>query len=344
MRSSRIVVVALLACACEPSLGECDEVAALEVVYDADGIPAYAGQALMITSCGSGSFCHAEGIEPSSRFGAPAGLDYDLRIAATTADLGDEERLARSHARTLSTRGGIWSQVESGQMPPGEVGRTVLESGIPYDRRAADGTFSPMPSIESDEGRTILRNWLACNAPVVERTVERFDRAPLEIGRIEPMVQRRCTDPTWPSIYATILRPSCGTEFCHAAGMGESNLSLAAQAPEDFAAVAAVLGEIVGRDAEGTSCLADGGALLVPGDAEASLLWRKVSRPSAEVCGLAMPLGGTPLTEQQRCALEAWIECGACADPRDAECQACAEEARGRCEVNDECVARGPQP
>ena len=88
---------------CSRELGSCDELASRGLVWDEGGVPAYAGQALMIASCGHGAFCHAEGIAPEDRFGAPMGLDYDLRLADSEVDR-DEGRSRLEWMHTQSTR------------------------------------------------------------------------------------------------------------------------------------------------------------------------------------------------------------------------------------------------
>src|SRR5690606_4708714 len=67
---------------CRTDLGECDEAAVRRVVFldtgsSADprqGIPMYAGQALVVASCGADRFCHASSpnLAEDMRFGAPA--------------------------------------------------------------------------------------------------------------------------------------------------------------------------------------------------------------------------------------------------------------------------------
>jgi len=148
---------------CRPDLGECDMPTARLVVYSAlDGSPSYAGQALLQGSCGDGSFCHAE--RASDRFGAPADLDFDLGLARDDAGL---ERLRRGQRHVYENRYGIMAAIEDGSMPPGDAGERVASLGTPY---------LDLPPLSSSSGRSIVRNWLACGVPVVERT--QADRAP----------------------------------------------------------------------------------------------------------------------------------------------------------------------
>src|SRR5690349_6397429 len=78
---------------CDPSLGECEITTARMVVYDTCGTPGYAGQALMRQSCGFGNYCHAENATGSNRYGAPAGLNWDVNLVG--AETTDADLLAR---------------------------------------------------------------------------------------------------------------------------------------------------------------------------------------------------------------------------------------------------------
>lgn len=74
---------------CLTDLGECDWGAATELVFEDDGTcasqtngqPMYAGQALVMGSCGNGQVCHTSGIASQARTGASAGLDLNVGIA-----------------------------------------------------------------------------------------------------------------------------------------------------------------------------------------------------------------------------------------------------------------------
>ncbi|MEC7518451.1 MAG: hypothetical protein VYE22_01230 [Myxococcota bacterium] len=323
----------LLGCAAE-DVGDCDPRAALEIVYTADGVPAFAGQALVNQSCGGGSFCHAGGLPAERRFGAPVGLEFDLTVASTSGDLAAEEsaRLSREQLQVHRHRARILEQVAIGAMPPaGAVGESVLASVRTYDRVGADGrTFTPLPSVSSDEGRELLRNWLACGSPVVERTV-----APSEgenaAGFTVPACERGCVDPTWPAIATEILAPSCAFSRCHDADDPEAGLDLSFA---DEPARSALHARLLEGGAQGELCVdqARGAAMIAPGDPDASLLVRKVT-PDDLPCGSLMPLGGAPLSDQRLCALRAWVACGACADPDDPRCADCQREARAECGV-----------
>lgn len=156
-------LVVILPAGCAPEVGECDPEAATQLFYTADeaALPAYGGQALLHASCGAGSFCHSETAEGAGRYGAPAGTDYDLGLAETAEQT---ELLRRGLARLRRDQAEIWRQVHEDWMPPGEVGAEVGALGPAYQG---------LPVIYSPEGKEMVRNWLACGAPVVERTTPR---------------------------------------------------------------------------------------------------------------------------------------------------------------------------
>jgi len=327
-----LILLVLTGCT---DLGPKDEDASLEVVYDPQGVPAFAGQALMIQSCGAGAFCHAEADASERRYGAPAGLDFDLRVASTGADPEVEaaERLERDQLRTIAVRHHVWEQVHAGAMPPGGAAGEAYAgetAHVRFERVAADGvSFTPLPGLETEEGRELLRVWLASGAPVVERTEPRGDGEPNVTGFTVAPCARTCVDLTWESIHAEILAPSCASSSCHDAQEPEGALDLSG-GPD------AVLQRITGAPAEGALCVASGTPILTPGSPERSLLYVKMAATSSsEVCGNRMPQAGNPPSEQALCAIEAWIRCGACG-AGDASCDDCIDEARASCGVTIE--------
>lgn len=358
----RLIPLALLACiGCSPDLGEADAEAAAEIVYDAKGVPAYAGQAVMIQSCGAGGFCHADDIlDPMDRYGAPAGLSFDLRLEANGTEVAGDQaaRLTADHNRVKDMARTIWEQVLSGQMPPGGAAGAKYHErrGVSYDRFADDGvTHNPLPELdaedegEREEAREILRNWLASGAPIIRRAQQSVDpRAPVEAGACTPICPRTCVDVTWESIYAQIIRPSCALSRCHDHDdpqgdldlLGESTLEAAPSLEGALRVRSRLLEHRVTthecREMEQTT-------MLAPGDPMTSLFYLKVAPPTedppVEVCGGRMPAAGTPLVTQEVCAIRAWITCGACGDtpedrePEDPECASCLRDARASCGI-----------
>jgi hypothetical protein len=331
-------LLALLLAACAPvDLGPVDRDAAYELVYAPDGAPAYAGQALMIESCGGGGFCHAGGdVRPEDRFGTPAHLDFDLRPLMDAP----RDRLFEAGADTFEHRRAIWTQVEAGLMPPGgAVGeRVLMDSRVGYQRVEEGGGLTALPGLDTEEGRDILRNWLGCGVPLVER----IEGASTGLGQVVPGCQLDCVDATWPSLYVEVIEPGCTQGACHDAEDPRAGLDLssAGTSPAELAAVLARLGTPAAPvAARGALCASTRLPLLdvdgAPGaiDARDSLLYLKVA-DAEPVCGSAMPLTGNRVASQRLCALELWLTCGACADPADARCQSCVDEGLADCGID----------
>ncbi len=150
--------------------GECDPAAARTLVYNEFGEPMYAGQALVIHSCAN--TCHNESTAPMSRFGAPLGLDFDLRPITSADDEGRAAELSAHHAVIVAHAGGLFGAVAGGTMPPGEVGLGEEIAEFAYVVSPADPTMDvDLARVITPEGRELLRNWLVCGAPFVERTI-----------------------------------------------------------------------------------------------------------------------------------------------------------------------------
>ncbi len=358
MRTLLPLLMVVCSAGCYPDVGECDSDAAHEIVYDNAGVPAYAGQAIMIESCGSGRFCHASEVEkPADRLGAPAGLSFDVRIATQTIELEEDASNRLRDVRTFvqNNAGLIWQQVSSGNMPPG--GAVWEEYASPrhpppsYDRFDDDGLNPhPLPRLralpgdpenpaEAAQAREILRNWLACGAPVIERTQERFDHHDPAVGDQVPVCERNCVYPSWESIYQQILFPSCARSRCHARSDPAEGLNFDTDLPltrdpttlhAARAAMDRILDGVMTHEVGGSACVLDGETTIVaPGDPASSLLSLKVHASNDDaVCGSAMPLAGNHLTDQRLCAISEWIRCRACA-ANDEACLTDAETCLG---------------
>lgn len=342
---------------CLTEVGECDEVAAREVVFldtgtnvDAEnGEPMYAGQALLQTTCGSGQFCHGAAATGPARYGVPRGLDFDFGLVCTDGPCvpfdPEIERLHKSQRRVLSHASLVLDVVRSGSMPPGAKGRDVIRRAPAFRRVSLapgavftlrDQTFAcadlppgtceqgqleiqienPLvPKLGTSEGNEILRNWIACGAPVIESTGEpgSFSTGgdcgiPGEQGHTGTCVVRipAPIDPpdlSWTSIYETVIGPRCGRS-CHtpsdSTNFDRSQLDLSNQ----LIAYSAMFE----REANGQEC-ADMGMLIAPGDADASLLIAKLER--TQWCGDPMPTGTSAISPAVTSVIRAWIEMGA---------------------------------
>jgi hypothetical protein len=322
-----------LTSACAPTVGsQCDMTAAQTVVYNrSTGTPAFEGQSLMITSCASGgSFCHTDTAQ--QRFAAPHGMNFDPVLADSLrfGNAGDPQtslgtrHLLESRRAMIHFRNDIFAQVSSGAMPPRGIGDTVTR--IPYRRFTdeSDTVGTPVPSIRSAEGREILRNWLACGAPVVERTTDPpadfcSSDADCPLTACDPnppspelhecllvgyIFRRRTvvTEPTWESIYGTVIADGCAIGGCHDAASAPNSGGL------DMSSSALAYEQLVHGMAAFPTC---GTTRVVPNDPDASFLVRKLDGSALDLdCGVSMPIGDI-LPDSQVQAIRQWIMDGA---------------------------------
>ena len=331
---------------CKRDLGECnldgqtadgrplDGPAAFDIAYRvSDGLPMYEGQALVQSTCGDGAFCHAPAAVGADRIGVPAGLNFDVALACTdesqdpscaqpiqSCEGGETEsayckRLTGLHDNQNQVRNwaeGMIQEMRQGSMPPGEAGRAARDN-TPWLRKS-DG--SELPPIESGEAQDIVRNWLACQAPVIART----EIAPSTALELEPCAsiddeiciyngpQGGLPDPRWSEIYWSIMFTEC--VICHgppnsntdqnpnnplggvipggasAPGLAALNLTGADTADtsnwpiESHSAVVNVLAAIQGE-------CAGQGTLVVPFNADGSIMVQKMR--AQQTCGDQMP-------------------------------------------------------
>ena len=360
MRTWGLLAFSTLACAlvfagCNSGdLGECnldgttpagdpiEGPAAFDVAYrQTDGVPMFEGQAIVQSSCGNGSFCHTPNAGGGDRFGTPAGLNFDVDLACNEAidpDCPTEslQLLQSSQNYTASWGEGIISEVRGGTMPPGAAGRQVRDD-TPWIRE--EGT--PLPVLGTSEATEIVRNWLACGAPVVART----DLAPSEAEQLQdcPSIEGEVCkylgptaplpDPTWSSIYWNVMFTQCVT--CHgpansnidqnpnnpnedgripggASAFGLQVLDLTGSDPTDTSNWAAEShSALVGASASPNGLCAAQGINVIAGDSANSLMIEKMR--AIQTCGGEMPLGGggqtipDPVIE----VIEQWIDGGA---------------------------------
>lgn len=282
-------------------LGECDELAARQLVFDQNGTPAYAGQAQLMVSCGNGGFCHsAEASGPLGRFGAPGHLNFDMNVAATGADPAEAatDRLRRGVSRVREYAESIFTEVDAQRMPPFGEATITAHAGVP---RFAFEDGSRLKLVDTFEGLEVLQNWLACGAPVVERTTPRG--AGVEpVGDIVP-AQGSAIQPTFSSIYNNYISPTCG-QACHGPNipteLARSNLNMSTQGLAYTA--------LVNQAAAGEACGSTTATRVIPGDAAGALITQKLS--GSPPCGESMPIGGT-VPAGVLTALQQWINDGA---------------------------------
>lgn len=314
-------------------LGQCVPADAELLVFDRDGNPAFAGQAIVEQLCIS---CHNVDAVGPVRRGAPAGFDFAMiGIRDVASDGGpvrageeNEDQLAVLAALRASRnvifehRFGMFDTVAEGTMPPGDIGggAFVQQAYSFFD------TEMPLPELTSSAGVEIYRNWLACNAPIVERTGngdrdaqgQRCDES-AGVGacviRRDPNIEP--IDPQWSSIKEEVFGPSgCLTLTCHSGSGPAAGLSLEGSP-------ASVVG--IGPSSS-DMCFAETLPLVSAdgsssGDAAGSLLFEKLARgPGASGCdayiapttrcGTSMPVGRFVGCAALR-AIRDWIEAGA---------------------------------
>jgi hypothetical protein len=359
------VVLTLVGCT-RADLGECnldgttpgggtvEGPAAFDLAYKPlTGLPMFEGQALVQASCGNGQFCHTPNATGGDRVGVPRGLDYDVALACvdestdpTCANLQPCEGDAASSAycqrlrRLSGNRGSVvaWAeeihfQISEGTMPPGEAGGRVQDD-TPWIRE--DGT--ELPRLNTPQGKNVVRNWLACGAPVVART-ELAPSADMELTACESLEGEVCrysgplpTLPaTWSAIYWSVIFPTC--VVCHGPANGnldqnpdnEGNPIPGGASPQGLAVL-----DLTGSDTTDTSnwaaeshsalvnvpasqagdCFGQG-INVIPNDASGSLMIQKMR--AVQTCGGEMPLseGEQTIPTPVILVIEEWINTGA---------------------------------
>lgn len=251
---------------CSSEIGECqNKEAAQQLVYGPGGSVATKGQALMHESCGQAAFCHSSGAKDSKRQGAPHGMDFDMLPSPT--GLND----VFEHAEN------IWKQIEDGSMPPRDY--AVGEGLWTYSRARRDDE-PHLPKMQTVEGRSIVRNWLACGSPVVTES------------RVPDWAQSNTLDPTWDSIHGLFAK-SCATSGCHDKGTAAGKLVM-----ED--------------KCDAYQALLESGLCntkrLTPGQGDSFLLDKLENETPS--CGDRMPTIG-PLRPNELAAIRKWVEDGA---------------------------------
>jgi len=355
---------------CKRDLGECNLAfdpdrpiegpAAFDIAYRiTDGLPMYEGQALVQSTCGDGSFCHAPAAVGADRIGVPAGLNFDVDLACTdesqdpscaqpiesceggqtdTAYCSRLESLHNNQNQVNSFAEGMIQEMRAGAMPPGEAGRRV-RNGTPWLRKSdPDRPNRPeeLPPIESAEAQEIVRNWLACQAPVIARTEipasdgDELEECPSVDGEIciynGPAV---LPDPVWSEIYWSVMFNEC--VICH--GPSNDNMDqnpdnprggdIPGGASPDALAALDLTGPntmdttswpsdsypaVVDALAADPGACAGQGTLVIPFDSQSSIMIEKLR--GTQTCGTEMP----PLdmiSETLIQVVEEWVDLGA---------------------------------
>ena len=309
-------VLLVMSAGCRREVGTCFSDEALEVVFDGNtGIPMYAGQALVLSTCGAGSFCHSEGAERGARYGVPKGLDLDVGVACQFVGVGETcdadaiARLEESRTRAANLRELMVGQVKSKAMPPDGIGTTVRDSTA-----FVNSSGDTLASIDTKEGREVVRNWIACEAPVIEATVRgtmtnqgmpctSTDVDVCVFSAPEPVPP----DPNWSSIYEKLIVPRC--VICHDAPSADpAGLRVLDFGGTQQGAYASMFGV---QASTGSDALCGGmGTLIAANDADSSILFQKMAR--TQTCGEQMPPPGRGIVPSATLdAVRTWINNGA---------------------------------
>ncbi len=159
-------------------LGECDEDKARALLVAPDGRIEYAGQAIINRSCAAGA-CHASNASGDERFGAPSDVNLDLEPAfvvdggtmsgASSLDANALGRLQRNQQRVYDLSGQIWALIKSGAEPPDKPhGNASAGGAVQINDDSCSSAPDQLAPITAPSTQELVRNWLACGAPVVE--------------------------------------------------------------------------------------------------------------------------------------------------------------------------------
>jgi hypothetical protein len=109
---------------------------------------------------------------------------------------------------------------------------------------------------------------------------------------------------TWSAIYPAIFPQTTKAQcsFCHSLPSNEKSNGSFSVGSDQASAYQALVGKA------STSAKCGGRTLVAPGNPDESLLLLKVTTPP---CGDHMPLGGSPLPEDQVEMIRSWIAAGA---------------------------------
>lgn len=320
----RLAVYALLSLAigagCAPSVGDaCNEDEARTPYYQmGSGTPMYPGQAMIFESCQS---CHGE----STSSGAPEGLNFPMSLVQGSGAeaVSGGRRLLWGQSNVHRYRDLVYGSVVNGSMPP--------RGSVPTSSIFANAAGEPLPVVQSAEGQEMLRNWLACGSPVIERTTPLVqpcsEDAQCEVTHFCDVTAGQCNgvgdvveaggavdcdtpESTWSWIYTCLFSgPTCTNAGCHGSVAPQGGLAM----PDVASGYTALVGQ--GPGPASPECM---GApdYVIPNDADGSLLIHKlegVDASGAPVCGLRMPVG--PLLSQEEIDLvREWIAAGAMND------------------------------
>jgi cytochrome c5 len=181
-----LVPVTLFTLGCSEDVGSCeDPLQGKTTALFQDQIQ-YGGQAIMNSSCANG-ICHSSQVSGAARNGAPQGLDFDVfpiaesegegdattKTMHTIVKLKDEDvkGLRERQRNIFEKRNLIWTQVKEGLMPPDgmfDQFKQLIRIKGTDEKSPCIAKGNGYMDITTKPSQDILRNWLACNTPIVE--------------------------------------------------------------------------------------------------------------------------------------------------------------------------------
>jgi hypothetical protein len=315
--------IVTLAVGCTEDVGACfdDGKRGLDTVVRGGHVE-YAGQAIMNTACAS---CHGSNVEGAARRGAPAGLDFDLE-PVDAADAEPDETASgraygvlassdveglRSRQRTVfSERNLIWQQVKDGLMPPAGAFQSFwkLMTIGDSDEESPCTRGESLGDIDGKSSQDLLRNWLACRAPIVESY-----GGPVEVNGVPGKAGFQylaCESaPTEGITLEDLMNEETGlfaTALCTACHPGSAQ-----DYPLDLSSLDMAYATLVEDQTE--RC--DGKPYVRPNEPDQSFLIDVLTKEDPGCDIRQMPLGGSTFSESQIEQIRAWISAGALRSP-----------------------------
>ncbi|MEY4510994.1 MAG: hypothetical protein RLZZ450_3116 [Pseudomonadota bacterium] len=303
-----LLVLASFASACAEDVGACTGSLQGRDTVVVNNMVVYGGQAIINRGCTTG--CHSSTAAGADRRGVPRGLDFDLNPideedATGTKKSGSATILKLKAAQVAGLRARqkkiveqrnlIWEQVQDGLMPPGGMFDSVMSNIFASSEKTpckAGKEYSKIPEVQT---REVLRNWLACGAPLVETNGSKVDKSSAAgaAGYQYPAcVKEPDAVVTLDTLFKTTLG-DCGG--CH-------NSSITG--PPEFASV-----EVLAASLR-TKSVCAGKRFVVPGKPEDSYMLDLLKGPNPDCMHEQMPKG-EPLSARGIAEVTAWIAAGA---------------------------------
>jgi hypothetical protein len=195
----------------------------------------------------------------------------------------------------------IWELVKDFRMPPPakefSVFRTLSQIlSVSNDAPCEKG--KAYKSLLSGESQEVLRNWLACGAPIVESNGEVVTKAQTagQAGWQYPACEAPSGECGAASLETLLAGPLASCATCHPSVI----------AP-DFTSAAKVVQTVVESDDE----VCNGKPYVTKGDPEQSYLYDLIAKDEPGCGRDRMPQGMPPLSEPEIAQVAAWITAGA---------------------------------